>query len=79
MIKNIDELLKKVDSKYTLVILGAKRARQISNYLNSVGKSELDKAKGPSISDISKKPLSIAFSEIAEDKVAYKRNSDGIK
>ena len=33
----IEDLLDKVDSKFTLVALGAKRARQINAYYNSLG------------------------------------------
>ena len=33
----IDDLLATVDSKYTLVILSAKRAREINSYYNQLG------------------------------------------
>ena len=33
----IDELLEKVDSRYALVIVAAKRARQINNYHHQLG------------------------------------------
>ena len=33
----IDDLLAQVDSKYTLVTLAAKRAREINSYYNQLG------------------------------------------
>ena len=33
----IDDLLGRVDSKYTLVILAARRARQINGYYSQLG------------------------------------------
>ena len=71
---NIDDLLDKVDSKYTLVILAAKRAREINSYY-----SQLGEGRGEFIpplvetGGLRNKPLSIALEEIAEDKVTYER------
>jgi DNA-directed RNA polymerase omega subunit len=42
----IDELLEIVDSKYRLVILAAKRARQINAYYSQLGEGLLDRAAG---------------------------------
>ena len=70
----IDTLLEKVDSKYTLVILAARRAREINSYY-----SQLGEGRGEFIpplvetGGLRNKPLSIAMEEIAEDKVAYER------
>lgn len=60
---SLDELLKKVDSPYTLVILAAKRARQ------------LNEGKKPLIGDNpeSNKPVSRALEEIAADKIKYRK------
>ena len=63
----IDMLKTKVDSKYTLVIMTAKRARQIT--AGSIPRTDFD----------SKKSTSIAVNEIYEDKVTYSRTKDGIK
>ncbi len=66
----IDTLLEKVDSKYTLVILAARRAREINSYY-----SQLGEGRGEFIpplvetGGLRNKPLSIAMEEIAEDKV----------
>lgn len=77
----IDELLKKVDSKYTLVVMAAKRARQINDYLNVVNRPDQlpPIVKGPLVKTESSKPLTIALEEIADDKVTYERLVDGTK
>jgi len=38
----IDELLEPVDSRYALVIVAAKRARQINNYHHQLGEGTFD-------------------------------------
>jgi DNA-directed RNA polymerase subunit omega len=68
----IEELLDKVDSKFTLVALGALRARQINAYYNSLGEG-LGRIAPPQVTSVSGKPLSIAFEEIAANKLAYER------
>ena len=57
----IDVLKTKVDSKYTLAIMAAKRARDLID-----GKPQL------TIAD-SSKPISIATAEIADDLISYDR------
>ena len=57
---SINEIRKKADSKYTLVILAAKRARDIID-----GKPVLTEDKTP-------RPVSLATHEIAEDLITYK-------
>ena len=68
----IEDLLEKVDSKFTLVAIGAARARQINSYYNSLGEG-LGRIAPPQVTSVSGKPLSIAFEEIAADKVDYDR------
>lgn len=59
---SINEIRKKADSRYTLVILAAKRARDIVD------------GKPPLVEDIDiERPVSIAAQEIAEDYITYKR------
>jgi len=58
---SINEIRQKADSRYTLVILAAKRARDIV-----AGKPKLTEV------DI-ERPVSIAANEIAEDLITYKR------
>ena len=62
----IDELLDKVDSKYQLVIVAAKRARQINDYYQERAEGTVITA-GPLVeSTIDEKPLTIAMREINE-------------
>ena len=70
----IDELLKHVDSKYSLVILAAKRAREINSYYNQLGEGRGEFVP-PLVESggLQNKPLSIALQEIAEEKVSYER------
>ena len=60
----IDDLLRVADSKYALVIYGAKRARQINAYYSQLSEGLLEYA-GPLVdSRVNDKPLSIALREI---------------
>ncbi len=60
----IDELLEATDSKYSLVIYAAKRARQINAYYSQLGEGLLEYV-GPLVdTHIHEKPLSIALREI---------------
>ena len=68
----IESLLEKVDSKFTLVALGSKRARQVNAYYNSLGEG-LGRIVPPQVTSVSGKPLSIAFEEIAAGKATYSR------
>ena len=68
----IEDLLDKVDSKFTLVAVGAKRARQVNAYYNSLGEG-LGRVVPPQVTSVSGKPLSIAFEEIAASKTTYTR------
>jgi len=68
----IEQLLDKVDSKFTLVALASLRARQINAYYNSLGEG-LGRIVPPQVTSVSGKPLSIAFEEIAADKIVYDR------
>ncbi len=68
----IESLLDKVDSKFTLVALGAARARQVNAYYNSLGEG-LGRVVPPQVTSVSGKPLSIAFEEIAAGKATYTR------
>ncbi|MBP2662295.1 MAG: rpoZ 2 [Firmicutes bacterium] len=64
---SLDSLVKKVDSKYTLVVLAAKRAREIMD-----GQQPLIECK-------SNKPVTIALEEVAQGKITYERTKTGIK
>ena len=64
----IEELLDRVDSKFSLVTLAARRARQINSYFNQLGEG-LGTMVPPQVSSVARKPLSIGFEEIAADKI----------
>ncbi len=69
----IDDLLAAVDSKYSLVILSAKRAREINSYYSQLGEGRGEFVPPLVESGFSNKPLSIALEEIAEGKIEYER------
>ncbi len=64
----IEDLLSKVDSRFTLVSLAAQRARQINAYFNQLGEG-MGSSVPPQVTSAARKPLSIAFEEIAADKI----------
>ena len=65
----IEDLLDKVDSKFTLVALASRRARQVNSYYNSLGEG-IGVVVPPQVASASGKPLSIAFEEIAAAEAA---------
>jgi DNA-directed RNA polymerase subunit omega len=67
----IDKLLDHVDSRYSLVIVAAKRARQINNYHHQLGEGTFDDVAPPLVESRSKNYLTMALEEIAEGKIAY--------
>ena len=71
----IETLLKDVDSKYTLVVLAAKRSRQINSYFSQLGEgvAEFAPPQIPMVPDRAPKTLSIAMQEISEGFVSYER------
>ena len=76
VIATIDDLLSKVDSKYTLVHLAARRAREITNYYHSLGEG-IGQYVRPLVESVdSNKPLSIALEEIAENKIVVQNPDD---
>jgi DNA-directed RNA polymerase subunit omega len=77
----IETLLEDVDSKYTLVILAAKRSRQINSYFSQLGEgvAEFTPPQVPMSPDQAPKALSISLQEIAEEKVSYERTSEATK
>ena len=67
----IDQLLSQVDSRYALVIVGAKRARQINNYHHQLGEGTFEDFLPPLVRSRSKNYLTMALEEIAEGKISY--------
>ena len=66
----IENLLDKADSKFSLVTLAARRARHINSYFNQLGDG-LGHMIPPQVSSTSRKPLSIGFEEIADEKIVW--------
>lgn len=64
---SLDSLVSKVDSKYTLVTLSAKRAREIMSGDPATAESK------------SNKPVTLALEEISQNKVTFERTKTGIK
>ena len=72
MFPAIEDLIGKVDSKFTLVSLSAKRARQINSYFNQLGEG-LGTIVPPQVTSLSRKPLSISLEEIEAGKIVFER------
>ena len=64
----VEELLTRSGSKFSLVTLAAKRARQINSYYGQLGDG-LGSGVPPQVTSTARKPLSIAFEEIDADKI----------
>ncbi|WP_294131503.1 DNA-directed RNA polymerase subunit omega [uncultured Clostridium sp.] len=64
---SVVDLLKKVEDRYSLVIVTSKRARQIID------------GNQPLTSNSSKKPLTIAINEVNEGLISYHKNNEGSK
>ncbi len=62
---SINKLMKNIDSRYTLVIVAAKRARRLID-----GEPKM-------VDCNSEKSVTVAIYEIKEGKVGYIRNKDG--
>lgn len=76
----IDTLLGTVDSKYTLCIISARRARQINDMIHGVrDQAVLSMAPSQIASLTSTKPLTLALEEIASGDVSYTRAADSYK
>jgi DNA-directed RNA polymerase subunit omega len=71
----VERLLDRVDSKFTLVTLAAKRGRQINSYFNQLGEG-LGTIVPPQVASVSRKPLSISLEEVAAGKITYHRPVD---
>lgn len=62
---SLDELMKRVDSRYTLVVMAAKRARLLTG-------AEENEANGS-------KPVTKALQEIANGKIKFRHTKKGRK
>ena len=73
----IDELLSHTStqndpsSRYALVIMSAKRARQINNYHHQLGEGTFDDFPPPLVQSRSKNYLTMALEEIAQGRIEW--------
>jgi DNA-directed RNA polymerase subunit omega len=67
----IDELLEHVDSRYALVIVAAKRARQINNYHQQLGEGTFEDFPPPLVESRSKNYLTMAMEEVSAGMIKY--------
>ena len=68
MSPQVEGLLSKTESKFSLCTLASTRARQINAYFGQLGDG-LGAMVPPQVTSVARKPLSIAFEEIAADKI----------
>ena len=64
----IEDLLEETGSKFSLVTLSAMRSREITNYVGHLGQG-IGASVPPQVTSTASKPLSIAFEEIAAEKI----------
>ncbi|MHB8927016.1 MAG: DNA-directed RNA polymerase subunit omega [Bacillota bacterium] len=64
---SLDQLMKKVDSKYTLVVAAAKRGRELMD-----GRPRLIETRAT-------KPVSVALEEIQAGRIGFERTKVGVK
>ncbi len=70
----IDDLLAQVDSKFSLVILAAKRAREINAYYSQLGEGRGEFVPPlVEVGGLKDKPLALALQEIALGKTGSER------
>ena len=68
---SVDKLLAIVPDRYGLVIVAAKRARQINNYHHQLGEGTFEDFPPPLVESRSKNYLTIALEEVAEGKIKH--------
>ena len=61
---SINKIKEKADSRYTLVVLAAKRSRDIIEGMPKLTEADVEK------------PVSIAANEIAEDLITYRESAE---
>ncbi len=68
MTPQVESLLDKTTSKFSLCTLASTRAREINAYFGQLGEG-LGAMVPPQVTSVARKPLSIAFEEIAAEKI----------
>ncbi|MBE3090330.1 MAG: DNA-directed RNA polymerase subunit omega [Actinobacteria bacterium] len=77
-VQYVDEYKESTDSKYKLCILVAKRARELGDYLSAQKNMERINVVKPLVDVESHDPLEIAFNEIKEGKIIFKKKKESI-
>jgi DNA-directed RNA polymerase subunit omega len=75
MSPEVELLMDKVGSKFGLCTLASTRAREINAYFGQLGEG-LGAKVPPQVTSVARKPLSIAFEEIAAEKIVPIRVED---
>ncbi len=66
---SVEELLRRTNSKFALCTFASTRARQINAYFGDLNSQGVGAHVPPQVASVARKPLSIAFEEIAADKI----------
>ena len=66
---SVEELLRRTGSKFALCTFASTRARQINAYFGDLNSQGVGAHVPPQVASVARKPLSIAFEEIAADKI----------
>ena len=67
----LDDLTQVVPSKYALVIIAAKRARQLNAYHHMLGEGVVEDVAPPLVDSRSKNYLTMSLEEVAQDRLAW--------
>lgn len=71
----IEKLIDKVGGRFNLVVVAARRARDINNYYTQLG-GGIGQYAPPQVMSQSQKPLTIALEEIAADKLTVREGEE---
>jgi DNA-directed RNA polymerase subunit omega len=67
----LDDLSRVVPSKYALVIIAARRARQLNTYHHQLGEGVVEEYAPPMVESRSKNYLTMALEEVSQDRLAW--------
>jgi DNA-directed RNA polymerase subunit omega len=67
----LDDLHQVVHSKYALVIIAARRARQLNTYHHQLGEGPVEDVAPPMVVSRSKNYLTMSLEEIAQDRIEW--------
>ena len=72
-VQYVDEYTDNIDSKYKLCLAIAKRAKELGDYLSAKRNMERVSVIKPLVDIESHDPLEIAFNEVKEGKITFKK------